>query len=227
MTFGKAKVMSEEQDQEHDADRRKVVDQIEEEYAQLVAYELSAQKWEELEAIEFNTRLIFPDALHVRKRDGSFEQVKVAFRVPRGPELREARQEARQLAAEDGIDEHKDRELFADLDTTCILWRAIRNTTAPYEPFESDVAALEKRFDRDVLKLAWAKLEGYRRVVDPRPAAITKEQVLAVVDAIAKRRDISPLHVFDGPAQSACVVFMASLLTRLGTLELSKPSSGS
>ncbi len=207
--------------------RQKVVDQIEAEYAQLVAYELSAQKWEELEAIEFSDRLLFPDVLHVRKKSGEFEQIKVAFRVPRSPELREARAEARVLAKENEIDPELDKDLFGDLDCSCILWRAIRNSTAPYEPYALDVEELEKKFDRDVLKLAWAKLEGYRRVVDPRPAAITREQVLAVVASIAKKRDISPLHVFDSPAQSSCVVFMACLLQRFLTLEPSKPSSES
>lgn len=207
--------------------RQKVIDQVEEEYAKLVAYELSSKKWEELEAIEFNDRLLFPDVLHVRKKNGEFEAVKITFRVPRLPEIREARAEAKRMAREAEIDPDVDKDLFGDLDISCLLWHAIRNNTAPYEPYEVDVEALEKKFDRDVLKLAWAKLEGYRRVVDPRPAAITREQVLAVVASIAKKRDISPLHVFDGPAQSGCVVFMASLLQKFLTSEPSKPSSES
>ncbi len=205
----------------------KPVDQVAEEYARLVTYELSAKTWEELEAVEFNDRLLFPDVLHVRKKDGTFKPEKVAFRVPRGPEIREARAQAKLLATEQGINKADDPELFDDLDNTCILWRALRSATEPHEPFEVDVAALEKRFDRDVLKLAWAKLEGYRRTTDPRPAAITKEQILMVVAAIAKRRAISPLLVFDGPAQDSCVVFMASLLSRLLTSPASQPWSES
>lgn len=210
--------MTTEPSQEEDT---KPVDQVAEEYAKLVAYELGAKKWEELEALEFQDRLLFPDVLHVRQRDGSFKQVKVAFRVPRPKELREARAECKRLAADQGIDPKDDAGLFEDLDNACILWRSIRNTTEPHEPFALSVDDLENRFDRDVLKLAWAKLEGYRRNVDPRPAAITKDQALLVVAAIAKRRAIDPLLVFDGPAQNSCVVFMASLLTRLMT---SQPS---
>lgn len=208
-------------------DDERVIDQVEEEYAALVTYEMAAKKWDELEAAEFGGRLLFPDVLHRRLANGKFEAERVSFRVPRQKELRAARSEARSIAAADGIDEEKDRGLFEDLGDTCILWHAIRNSTPPYEPLEIDPQALEARYDRDVLKLAWAKLEGYRRIIDPRPAAISREQVLAVVGSIAKRRDISPLHVFDGPAQSACIVFMASLLVKFMTPPSSPPSSES
>lgn len=214
--------MTTEPSQEEDV---KPVDQVAAEYARIVAYEVSAKKWEELEAIEFNDRLLFPDVLHVRQKDGTFKQIKMAFRVPRPKELREARAECKRLASEQGIDPKADEGLFEDLDNACILWRSLRSDTAPHEPFALDVEDLEKRFDRDVLKLAWAKLEGYRRVVDPRPAAITQEQVLLVVAAIAKRRAIDPLLVFDGPAQHSCIVFMASLLTKCLTSQPSPPSS--
>ena len=206
----------------------KTVDQVEEEYAALVTYELSVAKWEDLEAVEFNDRLLFPDVLHIRQKDGTFKQKKVAFRVPRGKELRVARAMAREIAEREKIDPVADKQLFEDLDDTCIMLGAIRMPTEPHDPLAIDVDDLEKQLvDRDVLKLAWGKLEGFRRVVDPRPAAITREQVLAVVASISRKRDISPLHVFDGPAQTACVVFMASLLQRFLTSEPSKPSSES
>jgi hypothetical protein len=207
-------------------ENEKLIDQVEEEYAALVTYEMSVKKWDELEALEHDGKTLFPDVLHERK-GREFSQVRVAFLVPKQPELRKARRQAREIFAEEGLDEEKDRAQFSDLEDACILWLALRSPTAPYEPFEVDPRALEARFDRDVLKLAWAKLEGYRRVLDPRPAAITREQVIAAVAAIAKRRDISPLHVFDGPAQNACVVFMACLLQSFMTLQSSQPSSES
>lgn len=201
------------------------VDQVAEEYAKIVAYEIAAKPWAELHALESGDSLIFPDVLHVRQKDGSFKQIKVAFQVPRSKQLRESRAEAKLLAANQNIDQTTDAALFEDLYDNCILWRALRSDTPPHEPFAMSVEDLENRFDRDVLKLAWSKLEGYRRVVDPRPAALTKEQCLLVVAAIAKRRAIDPLHAFDGPAQSSCIVFMASLLTRLLTQQPSSQSS--
>ncbi len=212
--------------EERDA-RQKVVDQLEEEYAKLVAYELSAKTWAELEAIEFNDRLLFPDVLHVRRKSSEFEMVKVAMRVPRAPELRKARAEAKLLAASAGINPEADRDIFGDLECSVILQMALRSPTDPFEPFCSDVSELENRFDRDVLKLAWSKLEGYRRVVDPRPAAITREQIIGVTAAIAKKRDITPLAVFDSPAQNSYIIFTASLLQRSGMLESLLPSSES
>ncbi len=205
----------------------KIVDQTEEEYAELIAYELSAKKWEELEAFEHLDQLHFPDVLHVRKQSGKFEQLKVCFRVPRSKDLRTARAEAKRIAAEDGIDQEKDKGQFDDLENACILWRALRSTSAPYEPLFIDVEELETKIDRDVQKLAWQKLEGYRRVIDLRPAAITRKQCLMVVAMAAKKRDISPLLVFDGPAQTACIVFMASLLQRFLTGQPSSQSSES
>jgi hypothetical protein len=214
--------MSEEEDK-----RTRLVDQVEEEYAALVAYELSAAKWEQLEAVEAGDELHFPDVLHVRRKTGEFEPVPVMFAVPLQPTMRKARVLAKQLAARDKIDQEADKNLFDDLENACILWYAIRSATPPFEPYAYDVDALEKKFGRDVLKLAWQKLEGYRRVVDPRPASITKEQCLAVVGSIAGRRAISPLLVFDGPAQTACIVFMASLLQSFLTQLSSPPSSES
>lgn len=182
------------------------------EYAELIASELSAKRWEELEALEQGGVLLFSETLQRRKANGKFEEIKVKLRVPQLGEIRSARKEAREIAAREGIDPKLDVDLFNDLDNACILWRAIRNDTPPYENWAMDVAELEKRLDKPCLAQAWGKLEGYRRVIDPRPVGMNKSQLLGLVSAIAEGRNISPLLAIDSPAQAAFVIFMASLL---------------
>jgi hypothetical protein len=212
-----------------DAQLAKLVEQAATDYAELIVSELSAKRWEELEALEFPENggtLYFSETLQRRRANGKFEEIKIKLRVPLLPEIRAARKEAHELAKQDGIDPKRDVDLFNDLDNACILWRAIRSDTAPFEPWAMDVRDLEKRLDKPCLMMAWGKLEGYRRVIDPRPIGLNRAQLLGLVAAIAEGRNISPLLVIDSPAQAAFVIFMASLLRSFLTSKSLWPLSG-
>lgn len=209
-----------------DAERARRIEAASAEYGDLIASELSAMRWEDLEAFEQGGVLHFSETLQRRKPNGKFEEIKVKLRVPQTHELRAARREARDLAKQDGIDPKLDLDLFNDLDNTCILWRAIRSDTAPFEPWAMDVRDLEKRLDKPCLQQAWGKLEGYRRVIDPRPVALNRAQLLGLVASIAEGRNISPLLAIDSPAQAAFVIFMARLLQSFLSFKSSSQSSG-
>lgn len=171
------------------------------------------KNWEELETAEYAGYLLFPDEILKRKKDGTFERVPVMIRVPREHETRKARIEARTWAKDDGLDPELDPDLFDNMDTLCILAQAIRNTSPPHEPFEPDPKRLEKVYDRPSLDAIWAKLQGYREVLDPRPNSLTDEQTMAIIGAVAKARNTVPLAALGGRSQTNLIVTMANRLT--------------
>lgn len=177
--------------------------------------------WAELEALEFNGTLLFPEEV-VRRRGTGWERIPILLKIPREPDTRKARVKARAWAAKEGLSPELDSELFENMDAICILSDAIRNVSAPHEPWEPFPHELEAKYDRACLDALYAKLEAYRTVIDPRPDGLTEEQLLAVIGAVAKSRNIVPLAGFAGESQNSCVVSMAVLLR---TLLASKSSS--
>ena len=176
---------------------------------------LMTTSWDELEAIEVNDQLLFPDVLIRRKVDGSWHHEDVFLRVPRERDLRQCRVEARALAAKEKIDEKQDRDLFVNLENMCILARSIRNTTAPYEPMHPDPLLLEAKFDKVCLQHMWAKLEQLSEVVDPAPKQLSSAEIVALIVAIARARHLGPLIVFGSGAQTSFVVSITDLLLNL------------
>jgi len=184
------------------------------ENAQLVANILS-KNWAELQAQEHADYLLFPEELLQRQKDGTFKRHAVMLRVPREYEMRRARIQARGWAKEEGLDPDLDPDLFDNMDTMCTLAMAIRNTSAPFEPYEPDPKRLERVYDRPSLDALWGKLEAYRTVLDPRPDNLSEEETLAVIGAVAKARNIVPLAALGGQSQTSLIVTMASRLAAL------------
>jgi hypothetical protein len=187
-----------------------------------VVEQLLGKSWGELEVLEHAGYLLFPDNIYKRRKDGTFDSVKVMLRLPRQHELRKARVQARGIAVKDGIDLDRDRDLFGDVETVCILAMAIRNSTPPHEPMIPDPLELERDYDRACLMQVWAKIDALHRLVDPAPHEIGEREMFALVAAIAKERSIYPLAVYAADLQATFVVTMACLLNPL--LE-PKPSS--
>lgn len=171
------------------------------------------KNWDELEAVEYAGYLLFPDEILKRKKDGTFERVPVMVRVPREHEMRKSRIDARNWAKEEGLDPELDPDLFDNMDSMCTLAQAIRSTSPPHEPFEPDPKRLERVYDRPSLDALWAKIQGYREVLDPRPSSLTEEQTMAIIGAVAKARNTVPLAALGGRSQTSLVVTMASRLT--------------
>lgn len=192
------------------------------ETAALVAAVLE-KDWEDLKATEFADYLLFPDEIKQRQKDGTFKVHPVMVRVPREHEIRQARIKARAWAKDEGLEPDLDPDLFDNMDTMCQLVQAIRNTSEPFEPYEPDPKRLERVYDRPSLDAIWAKVEAYRTVLDPRPNALSDDETLAVIGAIAKSRNIVPLAAFAGPSQTSLIVTMADRFLRS---QRSKSSSG-
>lgn len=177
-----------------------------------VADRLLKKGWEGLEILEHADHLLFPDKLYKRKKDGSFDEKEVMLRVPRDYELRKARVTARQIAVNEGIDEEKDKDLFDNLETVCILSVAIRNNTHPFEPWEPDPLILERKYDKTCLAQIWAKVETLSTIVDPKPDQISKEEMYALTAALSSERNLLPLHVYGSVAQTIYIITLADLL---------------
>lgn len=177
-----------------------------------VVEQLIGKSWGELEVLEHYGYLLFPESIYKRKKDGSFEEKKICLRVPRQHELRKARVDARQIALEDGLDLDRDKDLFGDIETACILSMVIRNSTTPYEQIEPDPRQLEKTYDRESLMQIWTKLDALHNIIDPAAHTITQEEMFALIAAIAKERNIGPLAVYAADLQATFIVTMACML---------------
>lgn len=186
-----------------------------------VLEQLLGKDWSQLQVLELDGDMVFPEKLYRRKATGGFEGVPILIRIPREPDLRKARVDSRVWAMGDGLDLDRDRDLVEQMETLCILSAVILNGSPAkdprtdkvfHEPWEPDPKILEKRYERSSLTQLWAKIESLAQVLDPRPNALSPEETLVVIAAIAKARSISPLHVYGPGAQNSLVVSMATLL---------------
>jgi hypothetical protein len=189
-----------------------------------VLQQLLSKNWSELEVIEHQGEMLFPEKLYRRRISGEFEEIPVLVRIPRDPDLRWARVEARRLAIEEKLDINRDADLVEQLETICVMTRCVLNAKAGkdprtgadfHEPWELDPRQMEKRYDRTCLTQLWTKIDALTHVLDPRAQSMGKEELIAVIAAIAKARNIAPLHVYGPAAQNVCIVSMADLLLSL------------
>lgn len=173
---------------------------------------LVSKSWAELEALEFNGRLLFPGELRKYTANGTLRTEPVMLRVPRAGDLRRARVVARDLAVRSKHDLDRDKDLVEGLENLVILQEAIRSTTPPHEPYVADPLELERDWDADSLGEVWARLDTLRALIDPAPADMTQEQTFAVLARIVAEQSISPLVAFGPSARAHFIVSMASLL---------------
>jgi hypothetical protein len=169
---------------------------------------INGKTWEELEAIEQDGRLLFPDAIRRKSKDGTVAPTPIAIRVLRKGERRAARREAREWASREGVDPALDPELFEDLDTLCILARAIRDPEPPHAQFQK-AEWLEQHFDNGSLAEVWDRYPLYESRVDPRVDAATEKDFWQLVLEIGRTRSISPLTGFAPRVQHSLVLSMA------------------
>lgn len=189
---------------------------------QTTLLQLMGKSWAELEILEHDGYLLFPDQLMRRQADGSFKARPILLRVPRPHEKRQARVESRARALQAGLDLDRDADLVDDLENMHLLSNAVRNNTSPYEPLEPDVPTFEKMFDHASLNRTWARLQALHRLLDPRPDEISEGEMLALLSKIAKERSIAPLVVYGLDAQER---FVISMVERLKSYMESRSSS--
>lgn len=187
---------------------------------------LNGKTLEDLDVIEFGGRLLFPDKILKVRRGGKFDEIEVAVRIPREPEIATARVEAVRLFKARGLDRKDDADLFEQLDVFCKLALAIRTRKPPHPqflPVEELIGRTNPEtgettgFDATSLFDLWQRIETYRTMCDPRITEPTVEDVLIAADGIARTRTISPLVAIAGPELDSFIVSMGSLLSNYRT----------
>lgn len=168
---------------------------------------LTSKTWEELEAIEQGDRLLFPDQIHRRGKTGDVDGIPIMVRVLRKNERRAARLEAREWAKRAGVDTEKDPQLFDDMDTLCILARAIRDFAPPHAQFQKP-EWLEEHFDDGSLGQIWDRYPVYESLVDPRISEVSEEQVWKTILEIGRSRSVRPLTEFAPRSQHSLLLCM-------------------
>lgn len=176
-----------------------------------VLEQLAKKRWDDLGVIEDGPELLFPENIWKRGKDGKFVSVPCLLRVARGDELRKARVTARSIAQEDGIDEHKDRDLFENLDTLCTVWFSIRDTAAPFAPLCGDPRELERLYNKSLPQVI-GKVAQLKRVLDPKVSGMSTEELMLVAGGIVERQNLSPLFAFEDATQARFVITSAALL---------------
>lgn len=169
--------------------------------------------WKGFEAIEFESRLLFPAVISKRTKSGKFEHQEVAIQVPRAHELRKARTKAREIAQKEGLDLKLDKDLVEDLENVCILTKAIRNIKPPHEQWAMNHKDLEENWDRQSIFQIWRQLEELFFALDPsRHETIPEDQFILMLSAMVKERSIHPLAVYGQDALSSFILTMADRL---------------
>ena len=184
---------------------------------------LEGKTWEELEAIEHEGRLLFKDTLKKRDARGRVVEKPVRIRVPRQMERSRARTLARKWLAELGLDEEKDAHHFDAYETICLVACAVREDAAPHEQhmLHQDLAA---QCDVKTILELWDRVNFYDKLSEPRLGEVDAATFHAVVRAIARKGNLSPLVAIAGDTQDAFVVRMAEALTSSPTFSASSPS---
>lgn len=192
---------------------------------QQVWSQIMSKEWSALEVFEWSDRLYFPTKVFKRDaKTGKFVGVDYALRVPRGDDFRRARLEAIKIFKDEGLDREKDRDLFDDLESLCILWLSVREKDEPHEQIAMDARDLEKRYDRGSLEQVNFVLNQLKRTLDPRVSGMEAGELEALTAAIVARQSIVPLAAFDDATQVTFVITMARLHQALLTARSSSPS---
>jgi hypothetical protein len=181
------------------------------------------QTWDELEVLEQDGRLYFADTIKKRDGKGRITEKPIRVRVPRQTERSRARVLARKWMAELGLDEEKDPHHFDAYETICLVACSVRDDAPPHDQhmLHQDFAAA---CDVKTILELWDRVNFYDKLTEPRLGEVDAETFKAVVHAIAKKGNLSPLVAIDGVTQDAFVVRMASELSSFLTSSASSPS---
>lgn len=196
---------------------------------------------EELAAIECGGRVLIPESLRSVSAKGEVTEHKVLLRLPTPGECAKARVDAVMLVADRNpkqmgrnpeawtIDRAKSvvgADVFEDMDTYAIVARSLFEPVIkgdkPQQAYMLGV--LYDGFGKKTVFDIWDRMNVYDALFNPRFDECTEDQFWGGVEAIAKVRNLLPLAVISGSAQTNFMVRMASELSNFRKLNSSSHS---
>lgn len=199
----------------------------------------AGKSFEELNAIEQGGSLYFPESLRTRGPKGELREQPVLARVPSKQDRAVARIEAishvramrkgMNVATVKDCEEAIGAEVFEDIDTYAIVARSLFEPTARNEDgspvrFMTLDVLLGSHLPTTVFDI-FDRLDFYQKLLDPRIDELDEDEFWAAVEAIAKRRNLSPLVVMRGSLQSAFVLRAVEILSTFRTPRSSSSST--
>lgn len=186
----------------------------------------------DLETIEFEGRLMYPDTLKRRGRKDAVIEEPVLFCPANTAELTAATREARNLIAKDEkrptltVEEAKalvGPTRWEEIENVHVLSKVLRYVEPPHKP-RWGAEFLATAFPRAALTEAWDRLEFYTQRDELRLDGLSEEDFVVMVNAIARVKHTGPLVVIDGSARESFVSSMAVRLQSFLTSSSSSPS---
>jgi hypothetical protein len=183
----------------------------------------------ELEAIEHEGRVLIPEAMRFVGANGKERLDRYYMRIPTEGERGMARLKAVRLVAEHmGPDAKRamgagdtwtiakaqaviGADVFENFDTTCIVAASLREWDAPHGPAFLPEILITTYLPATIFD-AFERLDFYSKLYNPRLAELTDDDFWKAVAGIAKTKNLGPLAVMRGDAQTSFVVRMAETL---------------
>lgn len=179
------------------------------------AVQMSAERWNELGAVDSANGPLLPSCIRVRKSDGSFEETPCMLMLVDNQRRYAARTRARKWATELGLDSRRegdgaqDADLVKELESFEELAYAIRDVKPPHDQMFPDGKQLFARFKQHALSEVYGALDEWTRLNDPKFGELDPEQLWSVLAEISRKGNLLPLMLIDGHAQSACILLSA------------------
>jgi hypothetical protein len=198
----------------------------------------------DLDVIELGGRRLYPDTIRRRGTKGDASkvvEVPVRLRVPSTADKALARLDAlrwaRELVAQQGTKVAEQmtiavaesllgRTYFDELDTKCLLARCMFEADPPHDQYLL-YGLLDSRHDHASLMEVWDRLNFYWDWEEPRTAEVDEGRFLAMVAAIDRVRNLSPLAGIAGSERVSFILSMASRLLPSPTGSSGAPSTAS
>lgn len=191
----------------------------------------------ELKAIDFQNRILIPDAIHTRGPAGEERAHRVLVEVPtedmrglaRVDAIHHVRDHLRKKKIKvDTVEEARSAvggEVFENLDTAAIVDRCCRELEPPYQQMFLLDTLVESFRPFSVLLQLYERIDLYAEMWNPNVGELSEAEFWGTVEAIARSQNLSPLGVMRGELHRVFFTRMGVELSRARKRSSSSTSS--